>query len=92
MSGVFVCNKSSITGIGESKTNNTLTLTPVYETNSCFFKFSSSAKMDNNQYIPREYIKGFGKYFESKGHLDNGRIIWDEKETVWDKFSLYIKQ
>jgi len=99
VSGVFVCNQYNNQLVEVPKTkieiNNTMLIKPIWTTKDCFFHYVSSAKYENNQYIPREYIKGFNQYFVRLGKLENttsGRIIWDEETTVWEKLDSYLKE
>lgn len=94
VSGIFVCDKLSDNKFTASniKTDNTFILTPVCGTSNCFFVYVDAAKYVDKKIVEYEYISGFGKYFVRYGKTVNGKNIWDEETTVWEKLDSYLKE
>jgi len=74
------------------QTNNTIILEPICNTMNCFFYYGTIVKEVDNKLVEQEYIKGFGKEFSRVGRYINGRLVWDEETSVWEKFDDYLKE
>ena len=74
------------------QTNNTIILEPICNTMNCFFYYGTIVKEVDNKLVEEEYIKGLGKKFSRVGRYINGRLVWDEETSVWEKFDDYLKE
>ncbi len=100
--GLFFCNqyKGSLNNLPTkiqiwnkifSINNNSIILEPICNTRNCFFGYGNVVKEVDNKLIEYEYIKGFGKEFMRSGKI-NGRLVWDEETSVWEKLDNYLKE
>ncbi|MCC7332753.1 MAG: T9SS type A sorting domain-containing protein [Flavobacteriales bacterium] len=96
VSGVFVCNPYTNNSVKipatKNKISNTVVLEPICDTKNCLFLYVDAAKYVDKKIVEYEYISGFGKYFVRYGKTVNGKNIWQEETTVWEKLDSYLKE